>query len=68
MQFMRFFDHFSKNLLMWYFTLGSSKIEVSETCFFNIMATHNDHPSYVKHVLGSIYVIFELALLRVDSQ
>ena len=34
------------------------KIEVSETCFFDIMTTQNDHPTYVKHVSSSIYVIF----------
>ena len=42
------------------FTLGSSKIEVFETCFFDIVTTQNDHPSYVKHVLGHIYVFFTL--------
>ena len=42
------------NLLMQFFSLYSSKIEVSETEFFDILATHDDHPSYVKHVLGSI--------------
>ena len=26
--------------------------------FFDIVATLNNHPSYVKHVLGSIYVFF----------
>ena len=34
------------------------------------MATHNDHPSYVKHVLGSIYVFFTLFggwVLKADS-
>ena len=44
------------NLLVQFFTLYSSKIEVSETWCFHILATQNDHPSYVKHVLGSIYV------------
>ena len=42
------------NLLLQFFTLGSSKMEVSETYSFDIMTTHNDHPSYVKHILGSI--------------
>ena len=46
------------NLLMQFFTLDSSKIEVSETYFFDILITSNDHPSYVKHVLGRIYVFF----------
>ena len=46
------------NLLMQFFTLGSSKIEVFETCFFDIVTTLNDHPSYVKHFLGRIYVFF----------
>ena len=48
------------NLLMQFFTLGSSKIEVFETCFYDIVITQNDHPSYVKHVLGRIYVFFTL--------
>ena len=46
------------NLLMQFFTLGSSKIEVFETYFFDTMTTQNDHPSYGKHVLGRIYVFF----------
>ena len=48
------------NLLMQFFTLGSSKIEVFETYFFDTMITSNDHPRYVKHVLGRIYVFFTL--------
>ena len=48
------------NLLMQFFTLGSSNIEVFETCFFDIVTTQNDHPSYVKHVLGRIYVFCTL--------
>ena len=42
------------------FTLGSSKIEVFETCFYDIVTTQNDHPRYVKHVLGRIYMFFTL--------
>ena len=45
---------------MQFFTLGSSKIEVFETCFFDIVTTQNDHPRYIKHVLGRIYVFFTL--------
>ena len=30
------------------FTLGSSKIEVSETYYFDIVTTQNDHSRYVK--------------------
>ena len=48
------------NLLMQFFTPGSSKIEVFETCFFDIVTTQNDHPRYVKHVLGRIYLFFNL--------
>ena len=48
------------NLLMQFFTLGSSKIEVFESCFFDIVTTQNDHPRYVKHVLGRIYVFITL--------
>ena len=45
---------------MQFFTLGSSKIEVFETCFYDIVTTQYDHPRYVKHVLGRIYVFFTL--------
>ena len=41
-----------------FFTLESSKIEVSETYFFDIVTTGYDHPRYVKHDLGHIYVCF----------
>ena len=47
-------------MLMQFFTLGSSKIEVFETCFFDIVITQNDLSSYVKPVLGRIYVFFTL--------
>ena len=43
---------------MQFFTLGSSKIEDFETCFYDIVITKNDHPRYVKHVFGRIYVFF----------
>ena len=46
------------NLLMRFFTLGSSKIEVFETSFYDIVTTRYDHPRYVKHVLGRIYMFF----------
>ena len=46
------------NLLMHFF--GSSKIEVFETCFFDIVTIQYDHPRYVKHVSGRIYVFFTL--------
>ena len=40
---------------------GQLKIEVSETCFFfDIVTTHNDHSSYVKHSLGGSYLFFTL--------
>ena len=48
------------NLLVQFFNPDSSKIEVFETCFFDILITQNDHPSYVKHVLGRIYVFLTL--------
>ena len=48
------------NLLVQFFTLGSSKIEVFETCFYDAVTTRYDHPRYVKHVLGRIYVFFTL--------
>ena len=48
------------NLFMQLFTLDSSKMDVFETCFFNIVTTHNDDPRYVKHVLGRINMFFTL--------
>ena len=48
------------NLLLQFFNLGSLEIKVFETCFFDIVTTQNDHPRYVKHVLGCICVIFIL--------
>ena len=48
------------NVLMQFFTEDSSQIEVFESCFFDIVTTENDHPRYVKHVLGRIYVYLTL--------
>ena len=47
------------NMLMQFFTLGSSKIKISEKYLFDILATHNAHSSYVKHVLGNVYLVFD---------
>ena len=47
-------------LLMQFVTLGSSKIEVFETCFYDIVITYNDHRRYVKHVSRRIYMFFTL--------
>ena len=49
------------NLLMQFFTLGSSKIKVFETCVYDIVTTRYDHPRYVKHVLGRIYVFLGIS-------
>ena len=48
------------NLLMQFFPLDSTKIEVFKTCFFDIVTTRYDHPSYRKHILGRIWVFFTL--------
>ena len=53
-------DWYTHNLLMQFFTLGSLKIEVSKTYFFDIVTTQCDHPRYVKHVRGRIYVFCTL--------
>ena len=45
---------------MQFFTTDGSKIEVFETCFYDILTAQYDHPRYVKHVLGRIYIIFTL--------
>ena len=42
------------------FTLGSSKMEVFKTCFFDMVTIQNDHPCYVKQVFGRIWVFFTL--------
>ena len=46
------------NLLMQFFTPDSSKMEVFETCFFDIVTTQNDHPSYGKHVFTPYLRVF----------
>ena len=49
-------------MLMQSSSLRSSKIKVSDEPFFvlYIVTTKNDHPIYVKHGLGRIYVFFTL--------
>ena len=48
------------NLLVQLSCLSSSKMEISETDFFDIMTIQNDQISYVKHVLAPLYVFFAL--------
>ena len=48
------------NVLVHLVTLGSSKMEVMETYFFDMVPTQNDHPVYEKQFLGSIDVFFTL--------
>ena len=45
---------------MQFFNPDSSKIEVFETCFFDIVTTQNDISSYAKYILGRISVFFTL--------
>ena len=40
--------------------LGSSKMEISETDFFDILTIQNDQIPYVKLVLDPLYVFFTL--------
>ena len=54
------------NLLM-LFHPGPLKIEVFKTGFYDIVITQNDHPRYVKHVLGRIYV-YSIAFGKSTSQ
>ena len=42
------------------FPLDNSKMEVFKFFFFDILTTQYDHPSYVKHALGRIYMFFTL--------
>ena len=45
---------------MQFFPLDNSKIEVFKTFFLDIVTTQYDHPSYLKHVLGRIYMFCTL--------
>ena len=45
---------------MQFSSLGSSKMEISKTDFFDIMSIQNDQISYVKRVLAPLYVFFTL--------
>ena len=50
------------DMLLQFTTLGGSKIEVSdESKIFDIVTSKNDHPIYVEHVLGRIYVFCNLS-------
>ena len=44
-------------LLMRFFTLGGSKVEVSEAYFFDIVTIQNDHPTYTAF-LGQYLCVF----------
>ena len=46
------------NVLRWFFNLGSSQIELSETDFFDIQTTQNDQISCMKHVFGPSLCVF----------
>ena len=48
------------NLLRQFSSLGSSKMEVSETDFFDTLTIQNDQISYVKHFLAPLHVFFTL--------
>ena len=48
------------NLLMQFSSLGSSKMNVSETDFFDTLTIQNDEISYGKHFLAPLYVFFIL--------
>ena len=47
-------------MLMQFSSLGSSKMEISETGFFDTLTIQSDQISYVKHVLAPLYVFFTL--------
>ena len=48
------------NLLMQFSASANSKMEISETDFFDTLTIQNDQISYVKHVLAPLYVFFTL--------
>ena len=45
---------------MQFSSLGSSKMELSETDFFDTLTIQNEQISYVKHILAPLYVFFTL--------
>ena len=49
------------NLLMQFSRLSGSKMEISETDFFDTLTIQKDEISYVKHVLAPLYVFFTLS-------
>ena len=48
------------NLLLQFSSLGSSKMEIVKTDFFDILTIQKDQISYVKRVLAPLYVFFTL--------
>ena len=56
------------NVLVRLFTSDGSKTKVFKCCFNDIVITQNDHPRYVKHVLGRSYVFFTLLPLRCKAR
>ena len=42
-------------------SLRGGLAEGNRICFFDILITYNDHPRYVKHALGLIYMFFTLS-------
>ena len=48
------------NLLVRFFGLGCSKMEIFETDFFDTLTIQNDQISYVKHVLAALHVFLTL--------
>ena len=57
----------TNNGMGWYTTClcsfspwAAEKLGFPKLIFFDIVTTHNDHPSHVIHVLGSMYVVSTL--------
>ena len=48
------------NLLVEFSSLGNSKMEISETDFFDTFTIQNHQISYVKHVLAPLYMFVTL--------
>ena len=55
------------NVLVQFFTLGSSNNEVFETYFFVIVTTQNHHARYIHHFSGRISVLFTLFWYEVQG-
>ena len=54
-------------LLLQFSNLGSSKMVIFETDFFDILTIQNDQISYAKHVLAPLHMFFRCCVVRLPE-